>query len=236
PDVGPPFADAPDGGGEMHDGVRFQRNRSVSGDPVRDELDAARNLLARLHLGVAHLSLLTIDAAAFGETVLRLELGEVLRDHIADADTRVALFARFGQIDHVAVERHAPALQHQHRHQRRRGVVLVVDRTAAVHPAAVARRAEGRELPLRGVDAYGIRVAHDQQRTLRAVSVQTSEHVRPVWFEREQLRGDAVVVEDFLYVLRRRPFLRGRVDANERLKMTHRLLFDVLPVEGRAGA
>jgi len=48
-----------------------------------------------------------------------------------------ALLARLGQEDHVAVERGAGALQHQHQHQAGDEVVLVVDRAAAVDVAAV---------------------------------------------------------------------------------------------------
>ena len=49
------------------------------------------------------------DAAAFGEAVLRVDLGEVLIDHELDADPRRPLLAGFGQEDDVAVERHLGA-------------------------------------------------------------------------------------------------------------------------------
>ena len=44
-------------------------------------------------------------AAAFGHRELRVDLGEVLADHVVDADAgEVGLFARFGEEDHVAIE------------------------------------------------------------------------------------------------------------------------------------
>ena len=46
--------------------------------PCDDELDAARNLLERLHGRVLDLSADARHAAAFGEAVLRVDLGKVL--------------------------------------------------------------------------------------------------------------------------------------------------------------
>ena len=112
----------------------------MSGHALGSELDPVRNLLQRLHRGELRLSTRPRHAAALGEAVLGVDLREVLVGHELDADARRALFARFGQEDHVAVERHVLPLQQQHRHERGDDVVLVVDRAAAVDIAAVASR------------------------------------------------------------------------------------------------
>ena len=66
----------------------------MPGDAVGDELDAARDFFERLNLRVRDLAALARRGSALGEAVLRVDVGEMLRDHVADADTRVALLAR----------------------------------------------------------------------------------------------------------------------------------------------
>src|SRR4029079_15345992 len=103
-DLRPPFANPRDGAGEVDDRVRLQRHRSVSGDAVRDQLDAARNLFQRLHRRVLHLAANPGYTAAFGETVLGVDLREVIANQVADADAGAALLARLGHEDDVAIE------------------------------------------------------------------------------------------------------------------------------------
>ena len=217
----------------MHDRVRLQRNQSVSGDAVRDELDAPRHLLSRLDLHVLELTLLADAVAALGQAVFGVDFGPVLRDHEADADPRVPFFARFGEKDHVAVERDVEPLQRQHRHDSRGQVVLVVDRSTSVDVAAGALGAEWSVLPFRRVDSDGVEVTHDEQRTLSSVALEPRDHVRPIGIGCENLRGNAVVVEDFLDVLGRGALLRGGVEAHQRLIVTKRFFFDLRPVGSR---
>jgi hypothetical protein len=149
----------------------------MTGDAVRHQLDAAWNLFQRLDPGVLHLAVCPRDAPAFGETVLGLDFGEVLVHHELDPNVRAPFLASLGQEDDVAIERHVEPLQDQHRHQPGSEIVLVVDRAAAVNVAPLARRAERRVLPLRGVDRDHIGVAHDEQRPPSAVALQPGDHV-----------------------------------------------------------
>ena len=89
------------------------------------------------------------DAAALGEAVLGIHSAKWSRDDEVDADAGAALLAGLREKDDVAIERHVLPLQQQHRHQRRRQIVLVVHGASAVDVAAVACRAERRERPLR---------------------------------------------------------------------------------------
>ena len=127
------------------------------------------------------------------------------------------------------------ALQPQHRHQPGGDVLLVVHRAAAVDVAAVARGAERREGPLLRVHVDRVGVRHDQQRPLAAVAFEARDEVGPVRFEREDLRGDALALEQLLDVVDDAGLVAGRVggvDAEHRLVVPHHLFFE----RGRAGA
>ena len=162
--------------------------------PLRDELDAARNLLGRLTRSRNCASPpIARDAAAFGEAVLGVDLVEVLRDHELDAEVASCpsspdsarkmtsrssgTFSRFSSSIVISAGGE---------------VVLVVDRAAAVDVAAVARRAERRELPLRRVDGDVVGVPHDEQRPLLAVALQPRDDVRAVGIEGEELRTECL--------------------------------------------
>src|SRR4029077_17421119 len=62
-----PLPDPGDRAGEVHDRVRLQRDRSVAGNAVRPQFDAARNLLQRLDGGVFGDTADADRAAAFGQ-------------------------------------------------------------------------------------------------------------------------------------------------------------------------
>ncbi len=169
----------------------------------------------------------------FGEAVFGLDLRIVLAHHELHAEIRAALLAGLRQKDDVAVERHVEPLEQQHRHQPAGEVVLVVDRAASVDPAAVARGAERRELPLRLVDGDHVAVAHDQQRLLLAVAFQAGDDVGAVGVEREDLRRDAGLVEHAFEVLGHDVLVAGRVarvEAQHRLELLHHLRLERLPV------
>ena len=232
-DVRLPRADLADRRRQVHDGVGPERDGSVPGDAFSGELDGVRNLLERRDPGVLHAAADARDAAALGVAVLRLDLGIVLVDHELNADPRAAFLSRFRQEDHVAIERDVQPLQLEHHHQRRGQVVLVVDRAAAIDPAAVARGAERRELPFRRIDVDDVAVADDEERPLAAVALQSSDHVGPVRLEREELRRNAFLVEHLLDVLRGGQLLARRiagVEPQQRLVVAHRLFFERRPV------
>ena len=207
-------------------------------DAARHQLDAARDLLQRLHRRVLHLAADADDAAAFGNAVLGVDQRELLLHQVADADAGAAFLAGFRDEDHVARERHVQPLQQQHRHQRRGEVVLVIDRAAAVDVAAVAGRAQRRELPLRVVGRHHVAVAHDEQRPLAAVALQPGDEVGPFRIGADDLRRDAFLLEHLLEVLDQHGFVAGRiagVDAQHRLVVLHRLVLQFRPVRLRRG-
>ena len=195
-----------------------------------------RNLLRGLYRRIADAPIAAHHAAAFGQTVLGVDLVEMLLRHELDADPRRALFSSLSKKNHIAVERHARALQQEHRHQRCGDVVFVVDGAAAIDVAAVARRAERRERPFRGVDVHGVGVPHQEQRSLLAVPFQPGDDIQPVRLELEDLRGDALAFEDLLEVLGCRPLVPrriARIEPEHRLKVLHAFGLDARPVDGR---
>ena len=180
-----PFREAGDRAAEVHQRVRLERHRCVAGHAAGGQFDRPRDLLRRLHRGEPDLSAFARHATAFGEAILGLDIGEVLLDHEVDADARRSLFPRFREEDHVAIKRDVEPLEQQHDHQRRRQVVLVVDRAAPVDVAAVAGGAERPMRPLRRIDVDDIGVAHEEQRALRAVPLEASHEVRTLVLQRE---------------------------------------------------
>jgi hypothetical protein len=186
-------------------------------DALRRDVDAARDLLDHLHGGVAHLPLFADGVAALGNAVLGVDGAVVLGHHVADAEVRLPFLAGFGQQNHVAVEWHVEPLEQQERHHRRGQVVLVVDGAAAVHEAAVARGAEGRERPLRGIDGDRVEMPEDEERPLRAVALEARHHVGTLRIERVNLRRDTFAVEERLQPVRFRFLGDARVEADERL-------------------
>ena len=117
-------------------------------------------------------------AAAFGDGELGVDLVEVLAHHEVDADAgRVGLLARFGEEDHVAIERHAAPLEQQHRHQVRGQHRLVVLGAASPDVAVLHHRAERIDRPLLALHADDVGVREDQQRPLRSVALQPRDQV-----------------------------------------------------------
>ena len=160
-----------------------------------NEIDAVWNLLAGLDRGVPHSARFARDIAAFRVAELRVDRREVLVDEVFDADARRALLARFGEKNHVAIERHIRALERQHCHQGGRHVVLVVERASPVHVTALAHGAEGRVNPLLRIHVDDVRMSHDQERPFAAGAREACNDVRPVRLEREHLHRDALAFE-----------------------------------------
>ena len=149
------------------------RHRRVAGRSARHQLDRPRILFERLHRRVRRLAADAGHASAFGEAVFGVDGVAVLLRHEVDADRlgrRAALLARLRQKDHVAIERHLQPFQFQQDHQPGDDMRFVVERTARIDVPAVARRAERREFPLRGIHRDDVGVAHQQNRPLGAAS------------------------------------------------------------------
>ncbi len=172
--------------------------------------------------------------------ILGVDRVEVLVDHELRADVGRAFLARLGQEDHVAVERGAGALQHQHQHQAGDQVVLVVHGAAAVDVAARQIRAEWTVIdPLLRVDRDDVGVPHHENRPLLAVALDARDEVGAARVLGEHLVRDALLVEHLLHVLHRARLVARRVagvDADQRLEMLQGLGFDRLPVDRRLRA
>jgi calmodulin len=238
PDRNAPLADLGDGGRQMHDRILLERHGTVAGRAPGGQFDGARAFFHGLHGGEPHLAVLARHAATFGEAELRVDFRQVLVDHVLDADAGSALFARFGQEDHVAVERHVLALQRQHGHQGGDHVVLVVHRAAPVDVAAVAGGPKGWERPLGGIHVHRVGVRHDEQGLFAAVAFEPGHHVRPVRFEREGLDRNALGLEHLHEVLGRLLFAARRiagVEPHQGLEVPQGFFFERSPV-GLGGA
>ena len=233
-----PVGDRRYGFGEVRNRIRLERHRSVAGDSARGQLHRVRNLLERLHGDKLGLAAATGAVAALRETVLRINRREMLVDDELDADARAAFFARLGEEDDVAIERHVQPLEQQHHHQRRRDIVLVVHGATAVDITAVARRAEGWRRPLLGIDIDDVRVRHEQERPLLAVPLQPRDDARPMWLERDDLNRNALLFEGRFEVVGRRLLVAGRVariEAEQRLEVAERFGFRLGPIRRRRG-
>ena len=230
------------GGRELHDGVGAQRHRAVAGRAAGGQGDGAGNLLECLDRRKGDLAGLTVEAAAFGEAELRLDLREMPFRHLTDAKVCRPFLARLEERDHIAVEGHVLSLQGEQGHERGGDVVLVVDRAAAVDIAILAQGTEGGIGPLLLVDVHRVGVRHEQQRTLLARALDPGHQVGPVRVEREGLGGDALflehgakIVDNWLLHPRRRGGRVGGVDLHHRLEMLQRLGIHGGPVDAGRG-
>jgi hypothetical protein len=167
-------------------------------------------------------------ASALGETELGGDRLEVMVGHELRADLRRAFFAGFCQQNHVAVERRVVALERDHQHQPGDQVVLVVDRAAAVHVAALAHRAERRVRPLRLVDGDDVGVPEDQDRPLLAVALEARDDVGARGILGEDLVRNPLFLEHRLEVVDGLGLIARRaagVDAQQRLEVLDRFGF-----------
>ena len=143
----------------------------------------------------------------------------------------------FRKKDDVAIERHVEPLEHQHHHQRRNHVVLVVERPTPVDVSIRAGGTEWRMRPLGGIDTDDVGMRHQEDRALAAVSFQTRHDIGTMRLDREHLDRNPVVLEHLAHVVGRRLFVAwrvARVEPNQRLKMAHRFFLERGPV-GRFG-
>ena len=97
---------------------------------------------------------------------------------------------------------------------------LVVECSASVNVAAVARRAEGRETPFGQVHFYRVGMAQQQNRTLRPIALEARDEIRT----RRILGGDddrnSFGLQDLLDIFDGLGLVSGRiggVDADQRL-------------------
>ena len=148
-------------------------------------------------------------AAAFRHGEFGVDLSEVLADHEVDADAgHVGLFTRFGEEDHVAIELHAEALQHQHGHQVRGQHRLVILAAPSPDVAVLHDRAERVDGPLLALHADDIGVGENQQGPPRPVALEPRDEVGAGGIECECLVGMPSASSTFLSS--RRPGFRGR--------------------------
>ena len=103
----------------MHDGVVAPRPGAVARSARSYELRAARHLLRGGNLYESNPAVFGVDEASFGKRIFRFDLRPMLLHQILDADVvgPVELSSpASANINHVAVERHAQALELQHQH------------------------------------------------------------------------------------------------------------------------
>jgi hypothetical protein len=113
----------------------------------------------------------------------------------------------------------------------------VVERTATVDVAAVARRAERRERPFLRVDGDDVAVPHVEQRLLLPVALQTRNQIRSLRIGREDLDGNPFLLEHRLDEVGDEVFVSRRilrVKAYEGLEISERLIVETRPVGRRA--
>jgi hypothetical protein len=240
---GPPLVHPGDGAGQRGQRVVGERNAAVAAGPGSTRHHVVRHLLGRLDVDGADLPVHHPDAPA----LVQRELGvaderAVVLDHPVDAHGGPALLARRPEEDDVAVQ--AVALGGQLNEGRQRGGEhpLVVDGAAAVQVAFAEGGLEGVRLPLAGVGAHHVHVAHHQHRLLpRVPGAEARDEVgaRAVGGNAQHVRfhaGDAA--EHRIEVQRRRQLVAGRVlrvDADEVLQVRQRGGLRLRAAEPRGG-
>ena len=210
----------------------------MASDAVGDEADAVGDFLRGLDAGVLDFAAGAHHPTALGEAELGVDLGQVLAHHELDAELHVPFFTGLGEEDDVAVEGDLAALEQQHRHERGRDVVFIIDGAAAVDVAALAGRGERAVFPLLRIDVHGIGVRHDEQWAFRAVAPEAGDEVWALRIEGEDLGFDALGFENAFEIFDGGDLVTGRitgVHAHERLKVSHRFLVNSGEVDGWGG-
>jgi len=123
----------------------------------------------------------------------------VVRDHPARAHRAPDLFVRLRQQDHVAIERHALALEAQKRDQLRDALALHVHRAAGPELVALNGRHERIGFPLRAIGRHDVHVMKQDDSLAsrrRHGGLQPREHDRLARRRFVACDRDAVALED----------------------------------------
>jgi hypothetical protein len=172
-------------------------------------------------------------AAALGHRELRVDLVEVLADHVVDADALgIGLFTRLREKNDVSIQLQPRPFQQQHGHEIRRQHRLVVLGAAAPDVAVLDHRAKRIDRPLLALHADHVGVSQDQQRPLRPVSLEPRDQVGAIGVHREGLRRDAFGFKHLLQVVDRQRFVARRgVEHHEGAVSLENLDLQLVPVE-----
>ena len=185
----------------MDHGIVAPGTGAMAGGARRHQLRAARHLLRGRNFDEANLPVFRMHEAAFRQGIFGLDVRPMLFHQILDTDVEGAagtLLAGLRDIDHIAVQRDAQALQVQHHHQAGRHAIFVIGGAAAPHIAVLPHAAERIHRPLFGLHAHRVRMPQNQDGPLTSVPFQSRDQVRPARFQREHLIRDALPIEDAL--------------------------------------
>src|SRR5437773_5516880 len=160
------------------------------------QVDWMWNLLHGLDRSVQRTAADARHASTFRQAILGVDFGVMLVGHEIDSDAASAFFTGFGEEDHVAIQWNIQSFKHQQRHQARHHVRLVVERAARIDVAFVPRSAEWREGPLLWIDGDDVRVSHQKQRLLSAITFQACDKTGTIRLTSEYLDSDTFLFED----------------------------------------
>jgi hypothetical protein len=175
---------------------------------------------------VAQLTAAADYRASFRQAIFCFNLGPMILNHVADTQVGTAFFAGLREEDHVTIKRDIQAFEQYHQHHARDGVILIVDRAPTIDVPVLAGGAERRIEPLFRLHAHGIRVPHDEQRLLGAISLQPCHKIDAIGLLAQKLNRNPLALEDFFHILGRLRLIAGRigrVQANQRLKVFEQL-------------
>ncbi len=129
-----PFSQFGDSGRETNHRIIRGRARGMPGGSAGDQPDPARGFLGSRDGHVPHLAPYRHGRAALGQRVFGGDFVPVAVDQEVNADLRRAFLAGLGDEDHIAIQLHMTALEHQHDHE------ACGDDLFVVHGAAQLRR------------------------------------------------------------------------------------------------
>ena len=144
------------------------------------------------------------------ESDVREQLGVRIEELFASVQTS-ELFIGDAEVDDVALERNAAALQVDHRHHLGDSEGLDVERSAPPDVAARSQSAERRLRPLVRRDWYDVDVMEQQQRFLVRAGREPRVDRLPCRIRSDQPRVDPLFREDLLQKTRACCFVAGRI-------------------------
>jgi hypothetical protein len=178
------------------------RNRAVPRRAGGHQAHAGWKLFRRADIHACDLAVFDGSSSAFRHGVLRFDLFQVFADHVVHADADcIGFFTRFGHEDDIAIQLHAQTFQREKDDQICGHDWFVVLTAASPHVAVFHDGAEGIDGPLVALHGNHVGVGEDQQRFLRAISLEVRDQIGTVRVHGEGLGGNAFGFEDFLEVV-----------------------------------
>ena len=220
-------------------GIVRRGARAVARRPARHDLQPERGLLRRADAVILDAAVVAeADGAALVDQKLRIphQLRVVL-DEPARADPLPHLLVRRRQEDHIALQRHAGALQHHQRHQLRDPFPLHVLGTAAPDVPVLDQPPEGIDGPVLRRRQHDVHVVEQDDGAGGAVAAQARVQIRLAGRGLEHLRLDALARQHRGQPVRRATLVArrvGRVDPQILGQQLGRVVPQGLPLVGTA--